>query len=179
MRKGTVNFLGLLTEYFESYLPTVKGVSRNTIISYQYAFALLFEYMELEKGLTADKVSFGNLDGDSILRFLQWLEETRACSIKTRNQRRAAIMSFAKYAARKFSTETISFYSDIADIPPKREPKTNEIKDFTKDEIGILLNLPNTAKRIGQRDVTLMSVLYSSGARAKRFAILRKRRHVW
>lgn len=167
MRKTTVSLLGLLAEYFESYLPTVKGVSENTIISYQYAFTLLFKFIESEKGLTADKVSFGDLSGDSILGFLQWLEKTRACSIKTRNQRRAAIMSFAKYAARRFSGETISFYSDIAGIPPKRVPKTSEIKYFTKEEVGILLKLPNTARRIGQRDIALMSVLYSSGARAQ------------
>ncbi len=167
MRKRVVSLLGLLAEYFESYLPTVKGASRNTITSYQYAFALLFEFMESEKGLTADKVSFGDLDGDSILGFLQWLEETRTCGIKTRNQRRAAIMSFAKYAARRFSGETISFYSDIAGIPPKRVPKTSEIKYFTRDEVSILLKLPNTARRIGQRNIALMSVLYSSGARAQ------------
>lgn len=167
MRKGKARLLRILAEYFESYLPTVKGASKNTITSYQYTFALLFEFMESEKGLTADKVSFGDLGGNTILEFLQWLEETRASSIKTRNQRRAAIMSFAKYSARKFSGETISFYSDIAEIPPKRTPKTSEIKYFTKEEIGILLTLPNTAMRIGQRDITLMSVLYSSGARAQ------------
>lgn len=167
MRKGTASLLGLLAEYFESYLPTVKGASGNTITSYQYAFTLLFEFMESVKGLTADKVSFGDVSGDSILEFLQWLEEARACGIKTRNQRRAALLSFAKFAARRFSGETISFYSDIAGIPPKRTPKTSEIKYFTKDEVGILLQLPKTARRIGQRDITLMSVLYSSGARAQ------------
>lgn len=123
--------------------------------------------MESEKGLTADKVSFDDLCADAILEFLQWLEETRACGIKTRNQRRAAIMSFAKDAARRFSGETISFYSDIARIPPKRGPKTSEIKYFTRDEVGILLKLPNLARRIGQRDITMMAVLYSSGARAQ------------
>jgi len=167
MRKRTASLLKLLAEYFESYLPAVKGVSGNTITSYQYAFSLLFEFMGSEKGLTADKVSFGDLDENSILGFLHWLEATRGCGIKTRNQRRAAIMSFAKYAARSFSGETISFYSDIAGIPPKRVPKTSEIKYFTRDEIGILLTLPNTVRRIGQRNITMMSVLYSSGARAQ------------
>ncbi len=167
MKKGSPSLLRLLADYFESYLPTVKGASGNPITSYQYAFALLFEFMESEKGLTADKVSFDDLCGDSILEFLQWLEETRACGIKTRNQRRAAITSFAKYAARRFSGETLSFYSDIARIPQKRVPKTSEIKYFTKDEVGILLKLPNVARRIGQRDITMMAVLYSSGARAQ------------
>ena len=46
-------------------------------------------------------------------------------------------------------------------------PKTSEIKYFTKDEVGILLKLPNVARRIGQRDITMMAVLYSSGARAQ------------
>ena len=41
------------------------------------------------------------------------------------------------------------------------------MKYFSKEEISYLLNLPNTTKKLGKRDAVLLSVLYSSGARAQ------------
>ena len=55
----------------------------------------------------------------------------------------------------------------MIDLPVKRQPKQLGVKYFTKDEIAALLTLPNTSKLIGQRDVTLLSLLYASGARAQ------------
>jgi len=55
----------------------------------------------------------------------------------------------------------------VIDLPVKRQPKQLGVKYFTKDEIAALLTLPNTSKLIGQRDVTLLSLLYASGARAQ------------
>ena len=112
-------------------------------------------------------MKFENLTGETMVRFLNWLETSRRCSIKTRNQRRAAIVSFAKYAIKVSFNESIAFSSEIIDIPKKKTPKNNTIKYFTKEEITILLKLPDTKREIGKRDVVLLSVLYSSGARAQ------------
>lgn len=85
----------------------------------------------------------------------------------TRNHRRTVIVSFAKYAVKKAFKEALAFYSEIIDIPRKKTPKGKDIKYFSKEEIACLLNLPNTTKKIGRRDAVLLSVLYSSGARAQ------------
>lgn len=167
MRKIRNEVLSLLEEYFTSYLPDVKGVSSNTIKSYQYAFQLLFKYLESEKGIQPEKISFTILSGDTITDFLLYLEQERNCSIQTRNLRRSAIVSFAKFASKKSFANSLPFYTDVIDLPVKRQPKQLGVKCFTKDEIAILLRLPNTTKLIGQRDVTLLSLLYATGARAQ------------
>ena len=167
MKKKPAGLIQLLSDFFSIYLPTVRGVSPNTITSYQYAFQLLFEFMSEAEGLPPEKVTFGNLAGGTVTRFLNWLETSRGCSVRTRNQRRAAIVSFAKYAMKKAFNESITFSSETIDIPKKRTPKYNTIKYFSKEEVGILLKLPDVRKKIGQRDVVLLSVLYSSGARAQ------------
>ncbi len=163
----TNELIHILSDYLYAYLPDVKGVSQNTIISYQYAFQLLFEFMSEVKSLPPEKVTFTNLTNGVVLEYLTWLESVRGCSAMTRNHRRTVIVSFAKYAVKKAFKEALAFYSEITDIPRKKTPKGKDIKYFSKEEIVCLLNLPDTTKKIGRRDAVLLSVLYSSGARAQ------------
>ena len=139
----TNTLLIALENYFLSYLPDVKGMSKNTITSYQYAFQLLFNYLDEEKGLTPEKVRFNSLSSDTILGYLMWLETKRGCSPITRNLRRTAILSFAKYALKKNFSEALRFHTDVTGIPKKNVPKNSDIKYFTKEEISIILSKPN------------------------------------
>lgn len=163
----TNTLLASLSDYFESYLPEVKGFSDNTITSYQYAFQLLFDFLYEEKGLPPEKVTFDSLSNGTLLEYLAWLENKRGCSPGTRNLRRTAVASFAKYALKNNFGDALQFYSNVKDIPKKNTPKNSDIKYFTKDEIAIILNAPDTRSPIGKRDVMLLSLLYASGARAQ------------
>jgi len=166
--KGKPNeVVDVLNEFFTDYLPNTKGVSENTITAYQYAFKLLFEYLEKEKHLSPDKVMFQTLSNGMIEKFLTHLETQRNCSVKTRNIRRAAIVTFAKYSAKKAFTASLPFYSSVMGIDKKKEPKRALIKYFTREEIALLLQLPDNSKLIGQRDVTMLAMLYATGARAQ------------
>lgn len=167
MTKRGNEVLSIMEDYFTNYLPFVKGLSPNTIKSYQYAFQLLFKYLEAEKNIAPEQISFQALSGDTIPDFLLYLEQERGCSIYTRNLRRSAIVSFAKFASKKAFVSSLPFYTDVIDLPIKKQPKQLGVKYFTKDEIAALLALPNTSKLIGQRDVTLLSLLYASEARAQ------------
>ena len=61
----------------------------------------------------------------------------------------------------------MSFYTAMVKIPKKKEPKNSSIKYFTKEEVCIILSAPNANTLTGQRDITLLSVLYATGARAQ------------
>jgi integrase/recombinase XerD len=163
----TNTLLTALSDYFESYLPDVKGVSKNTITSYQFAFQLLFDFLYEEKGFLPEKVTFKTLSYEVIIEYLSWLETKRNCTPQTRNLRRTAILSFAKYALRKNLNEALQFHTDIAEITPKNVPKNSDIKYFTKEEIAIILSAPKARTQTGKRDVMLLSLLYASGARAQ------------
>lgn len=167
MSKRTNEVIRLLDDFFTDYLPNIKGLSRNSIVSYQYAFQLLFRYLLDEKGLPPEKVTFEALSEENIKEFLLYLEQERNCSVKTRNLRRAAIAAFAKFASKRSFVVSMPFHSGISRIPKKKEPKKLGFKHFSKEEISILLKLPNISKAIGQRDLTLLSLLYASGARAQ------------
>jgi len=167
MKSKPNEVVDVLNEFFTDYLPSAKGLSENTIIAYQYAFRLLFDYLGEEKHLTPDKVTFQTLSNGMIEGFLRHLETKRNCSVKTRNIRRAAIIAFAKYAAKKTFTASLPFYSAVMGIDKKKEPKQAIIKYFTREEISLLLKLPNESTLIGQRDITMLAMLYATGARAQ------------
>jgi integrase len=117
--------------------------------------------------LQPDAVTFDVLSSDTVEGFLAYLEQVRGCGVKTRNLRRATILSFTKYASKKAFTSSPTFYTAMTDIPKKREPKKIRFKHFTQDEIAILLKIPDSAKTIGRRDIILLSLLYATGARAQ------------
>jgi site-specific recombinase XerD len=120
VKRKTAGLLQTLSEYFLAYLPTVKGLSKNTVSSYQYAFRLLFEFLMTEYGIHPEQTTFEKLSGKVVTEYLNWLETSRKCSPITRNQRRAAIVSFAKYCVRKPFAETMRFSSEIMEIPKKK-----------------------------------------------------------
>jgi site-specific recombinase XerD len=167
MSKKSTEVRTLLEEFFTEHLPNVKGLSENSITSYQHAFQLLFRYLEDVKGLIPENVTYDDLGGKTIEEFLFYLEQERGCSIRTRNLRRAAIVTFAKFASKRAFSATLPFYNTAVNLPKKRVPKNPDFKHFTKEEIAILLQLPNTSRTIDQRNVTILSLLYASGARAQ------------
>ena len=98
MKHDSSGFLGLLDAYISSYLPRAVGASVNTVKSYKYAFRLLIEFMYQQKEIQADKITFENLNYETLMEFFTWIEEERGCSVSTKNQRLSALASFSEYA---------------------------------------------------------------------------------
>ena len=94
-RKKASVFLSLLESWFDTYLPTAKGLSPATIKSYKTAFRVLFEFMYSEKGINAGEIRFEDMTSDIITEFLNWLEAERKCSISTRNHRLSVLNAFS------------------------------------------------------------------------------------
>lgn len=166
MRRKKESFMDLLEYYFSTYLPVAKGLSGATIKSYKDTFRILMEFLYTVKSVPSDKVCFETLDNHVIIEFLDWLESERGCSIATRNQRLSAIAAFAMYAQnRDFGSATV-FRNNVAKVPKKKAIRKGR-SSFTRDEIKILFELPDSTSEIGLRDKTLLCFMYASGMRAQ------------
>lgn len=159
-------FLGLLDGYITSYMPCSVGASPNTVTSYKYAFRLLIEFMYSKKGIPADKITFEQLDYNTLMGFLDWIEKDRGCSTSTKNQRLSAIISFSEYAQNRDFDAASVFRCSVVKIPMKKAQKKQRAV-FSVQEVSILLRLPNDNKGTGLRDKVLLSLMYASGARAQ------------
>jgi len=165
MKKANV-FLDIMSSYLTRYTAVTKGLSRNTIRSYTFTFQLLFIFLKSKKEIQPENVSFDVLDRNTLEQFLLWLEESRECSISTRNQRLSGISSFAKYAIDKEPVMAASFYNAVSGLPKKKVGEVVPIY-FTREEISMILHLPSVKGKVAYRDRTLLSVLYATGARAQ------------
>src|SRR3990167_11153055 len=159
------DFAKYLTDFLSVYLPTQKNVSKNTIHSYRDTFKLLLRYCQDVKGLPVERLTLERLDSQWITDFLDWLEEDRKCSISTRNQRLAALHSFFRYVQAEEPAGMFHFQK-ITAIPIKRVKRT-VVEYLSHEAIKLLLSQPDKHTLKGRRDLTLMSVLYDTGARVQ------------
>lgn len=166
------NFLELLESFLSVYIIQIKGLSSNTARSYKYTFKLLFKYLYEVKNIQPDKVNFNTLDYDTIVDFLDWIESERSCSSKTRNQRLAAINSFSKYAAIHSIDAATSLRKNILNVPLKKVSISTRTY-FNKDEVKILFEQPNINTKIGERDRTILTLMYATGIRAQELCDLK------
>lgn len=159
------DFTKALTAYFSTYLPLTCGVSPNTCNSYRDAFKLLLLYFQEEKGVPANSIELRKLNRNLVSDFLDWLEAQRKVSVTTRNQRLAAMKAFAHYVQYR-NPEYLENCTDIITMRPKKHEKP-VIPFLTEDELKALLAQPDPSTRHGLRDLTLLSLLYDSGARVQ------------
>lgn len=159
-------FIELLDSFISVYIPISRGLSNNTVNSYKTTFTLFIIFLYEKKGMPADKITFEKLDADTVSSFLQWLESERKCSVSTRNQRKAALLSFARYAQNRDFSAAVTFREALYTLPLKKG-NTKEQTVMSREEVKILMNLPNPETPLGYRDRVLFSVMYASGARAQ------------
>ena len=159
------NFAKYLTEFFSEYLSRQKNVSRNTIISYRDTFKLFIHYCQEVKKIPAEKITLEILSSELLIDFLNFLETNRKCSIATRNQRLAALHAFFRHIQAE-EPEGILHFQKIVAIPIKKAKKPT-VEYLIPDAVKILLKQPDKHTPKGRRDLTLISLLYDSGARVQ------------
>ena len=159
----TTDFASLLSKYLLSYLPCQRGVSDNTLASYEAAFSRLLQYCEEERGLPVRKITVETLSPDLIEGYLNWLCEKQKNSASTRNQRLSAIKAFFKFTRRE-NPRYIYACERILQIPTKKCP-TPVLQYLSYEEIKEMLEKPNPCTEKGFRDLLILCLLYDTGAR--------------
>jgi site-specific recombinase XerD len=165
MKTDVTDFAQYLESFFTDYLGAEQGVSKHTVRSYRDTFILLIDYMSVVQGISVDKLSMANFSCDVIVAFLNWLQDSRNNRVSTRNQRYAAIRSFCDFLGRKNPTKLATWQS-IRSIRTKK-PTISTVNYLTVDGIKCLLEQVPTTDRHSRRNLTLLSLLYESGARVQ------------
>lgn len=152
-----------IRSFFQDRLINQKRVSPNTIASYRDTLRLLFKFIYEQVGIPPAKLELEALTLDRILAFLNHLENERGCSIRSRNQRLAAIKAFFHHIAFK-EPSALHLIQQVLEIPYKRfiRPMFGYL---SKDEVNALLDAPDRSTRFGQRDYILLAFMYNTGAR--------------
>ena len=70
--------------FFQSYLPNIKGLSPNTMLSYRDTLKFYFHFLS-SAGHPIDKLDFCDFSRENVLQFLDFLEQKEKNSISTNN----------------------------------------------------------------------------------------------
>lgn len=157
-------------QFFDQYLPHIKGVSEHTLKAYRDAFRLFLPFAAKFYGIKIRSLRVEHLSSELIIAFLEDLQHERKNLVKTRNHRLAALKSFAKMVRFKYP-EQRQVADAILHIPQKRSQKPL-IGFLYQDEILKVFHAVELKTKEGFRDYALLHLLYDSGARATEIATL-------
>ena len=142
---GSMNDLTLLgpwvRRFLLEHLVAERNLARNTQRSYRDALTLLIPFVADKLHQSVDRLTVINVSADLVRLFLTDLEQSRKCSIATRNQRLAAIHALARFVG-EHSPEHIAWCGQIRSIPFKKASKTL-IPYLDKPEMDALLGAPD------------------------------------
>jgi len=153
------------------HLISERNLSRNTQQSYRDTLALFLPFACTRKKTPIDRLNVFDLSREVLSQFLDHLEQKRGCSVRTRNQRLAAVHAIARFIAER-SPEHIAWCNEIRSVPFKRFAR-KELSYLEKTEMDAVLAAPDLHTRLGMRDHTLLLFLYNSGARVTEATTLR------
>jgi len=157
-------------QFFDHYLPHIKGVSRHTIQSYRDAFKIFLTFAAKYHGIKISSLRLEHISSILIIAFLDDLQQERKNIPKTRNHRLAALKSFAKMI-RFMYPEQRQLAETILSVPQKRFQKPL-IGFLYQDETLKIFQSVDLKRKEGFRDYTLLHLLYDSGARASEITTL-------
>ena len=157
-----VPFASLVQQFFTEYLVKQRALSPQTIASYRDAMLLFlnFAHQRLEK--TPTSINLSDIEPDLILEFLDYLEQQRHNSVRSRNLRLTALRAFLKFAERR---DVSSFYTieRALGVPMKRFERPM-LGYLSREEMLAVIGEPGETWT-SQRDHLLFIMLYNTGAR--------------
>jgi site-specific recombinase XerD len=132
----------------------------------------LLTFVRDQTGIEPSALRIADLDAPVVLRFLNYLEQERGNSVRSRNMRLSAIRSFFRLVALR-EPASIGIVTRVLAMPMKREDR-KLIGYLTRTEMQALLAASDRSTRAGRRDYALLLTLYNSGARVSEVTALKR-----
>lgn len=163
--KTETDFARNLTRFLSEYLPHERCFSPKTVLTYNDTFKILIRYIRDVKEIHLTKFTLEKFTPELVKDFLGWLVESKGNSASTRNNRLAAISSFAQY----LQYQEVGLISQWQRIIAIKAMKTEKpcVSYVSVDAIRLLLAQPDQTTPKGRRDLALLALMYDSGARVQ------------
>jgi site-specific recombinase XerD len=162
-----------LRRFLVEYIVTERNLAQNTRSSYRDTFSLLLPYVSQNLHKPVERLAVTDLTSSLVLKFLGYVETDRHCSVRTRNQRLAAIRAFARYVGSR-DPVLVEWCGHIRAIASKKAMPP-AIGWLSRTEMDAMLAVPDRRTSQGRREYALLLFLYNTGARVSEAVQLRVR----
>jgi len=161
----TLSLAALIQAFFRRHLIATRGVSPHTLHAYWDAIRGLLKFAAARHRCSVVELALDHIGRDTVLAFLEHLEQQRGNAAVTRNARLAAIHSLYRFMA---AEEPAALYlcQQVVAIPYKRVP-ARCVTCLPRTDIEHLLSTIDRSNAPGRRDGALLQFLYNTGARAQ------------
>ncbi len=157
------DFFALVRSWLTIHLPRARRLSPHTIRSYKTAINALVAFLRETRQIKLAEITFEMIDRATITAFTTWLQETKAMSPASANQRLAAIKSFLSYCAGQ-DAALVAIWLGVKQIRPVRTPA--RLPDaLTMPAVEALIRTPGQDTARGIRDTTMILLLFDAAAR--------------
>ena len=138
---------------FLNYLLVDKGLSNNTLKAYEADISSFFQWLDNED------LKYKNLQEDHINKYISFLFQRKMRSSSV-NRKISSIKSFYIFLVKRNFLKN-SPLNDL--VTPKQEKYLPE--SMSEAEVDKLLNSPDVANKIENRDKAMIEMLYATGMR--------------
>ena len=150
-----------LQKFFAEYLP--QDHSRLTIGSYSQTFSLLLRYLRDYEHIMVEDMVIAQLTREVVENFLRYLKDKKHSSAATRNQRKAAIVSFVNYLRYKVPAYQQQYDAIIA--IKIRTPSRTSPTFLTAEGLQVFIRVVLEERRFRLRNLLLISLMVGAGLR--------------
>ena len=160
----SLQFWTLSKKFVSHQLQDIRKVSPNTVKAYRDSINGFIDYLESEKHIRRQEMTFENFSRANITDFMDWMLNVKKYAEKTCNLRITAIHSLLEFVAHEDSENLMSIYLDSCTV---KGVKVNPgpIEYFEEYQMKALLAAPNPETRIGRRNQMMLILYYDTAAR--------------
>ena len=157
-----ISFATLVQLFFTEYLMSQRAMSPCTITSYRDSMMLFLDFTRTHIGKSPTELNLSDIKPDLILSFLDYLEQERHNTVRSRNLRLAALRTFLNFAGRR----DVSHLQDIEQALgiPMKHFEMPMLDYLSREEMIAVLGQPGK-NWTSKRDHLLLNMLYNTGAR--------------
>jgi len=152
-----------LATFLREHLPRDRRASPHTCDAYAFSFQLLVTFAARRLGTQPSRLEIEQLDVPMILTFLEYLEEERGNTVRSRNARLAAIKSFFRFLEYRVPA-CLDQALRVHAIPMKKIDQ-ELVSTLTRVEIQALLDAPDPRTVFGTRDRAMLHLAFAAGLR--------------
>lgn len=166
------NLAGHLQRFFTDRLMGQLGASAHTIASYRDTFRLLLGFATKRLKCQPSQLGLEQINIALLNAFFKHLEQDRHNSVRTRNNRLAAIHALFRYVC--LNDPSLALHCQRVLAMPSKRYERRPVEFLTAEETAALLKAPDPATWIGRRDRALLQVAVQTGLRNAEITSLRR-----
>ena len=157
-------FWNVSKEFITRHLPDIRKASVNTVEAYRNGLNQYIDYLELNKGIHREDLTFAYFSRENLKDFLDWMSNDKKYADKTCNLRLTAIHSLLEYAGHEYSVEIMPLY--LAAVSVKcLKIRSGPIEYFETVQMKALLSAPDISTKTGRRNRMMLILYYDTAAR--------------